>query len=668
MLSLRGLVVGGLASILCAAVLPPVVLAEEEKKSALPSGYVEEVETALVLLDMRVKDQKGEPVRGLGKSDFEVSVDGHAWPVEAVDDFCGCGPSSSNAGVPTGATETRGPPGSPETATRQLPAAERTREPFRLVLFLDHKQLNTHDRAMAVREAKRWVREVMKDGDLAMVVASGRYLKELSPMTADEDRLLAAIDASVDDPELEDVFPRERWVRVRDCIECRRTTTCRPPVTCCFGDCEYNAIAERQHTGQALTALRLFLQRLGEIEGRKQLIYFNTSGVLFPNRLYGVRESTVGDQIHDAEEVGAAASASRTEIFAPHWAWSDLNANLGDFSGGGRLADLENEVERGCSCVYRIALKPRGKRGKINQIRVHVPRTHQTVIFRSVTPTKRDRWHGKVQLALMSPALATSIPLGVSLVPLAFDGRRWTLAVELAFEMDDLLRLPGAHGVRAEWGAGVLLTQNRSRREWALEKFAAAETWNERETGARVLHRSVLELRPGDYEAAAYVGDLSAETTGGGAAALRLPKAGESAIVGPTVRRAPARILLLELPEEGHGHEIEGSQVQTMASPIVPGTLSAGGALVAVSWLCPGKDDFPVEAVWRYLSRDGEPLYRLEGPPPVRPDGGPCYRLVDTFELPADFDPEASYGYHIRWGDAQLESESVLPGPPEAAQ
>ncbi len=654
------------SALLVAPTLLTVILAEEVKKPPLSSGYVEEVESALVLLDMRVKNRKGEPVRGLEKDDFEVSVDGHVWAVEAVDDFCACGSSSSAGGVTPGVLETMAPEGSPGTEPSQSPAENRSREPFRFVLFLDYKQLDSGFRVKTAREARRWVNEVLQDGDLAMVVASGLALKELTPLTADATVLTNAINASASDPEMDDAYPRMRWLRQKECKECvgRCLRENRPPQSCptmCYFECEGNAIQERQHSGQALTALRLILQRLGKIEGRKQLVYFNASGTLFPSRLYGsAREFTVGDQLPDAEEVGAAATASRTAIFAPGWAWSDLNANLGDFSGGGTLAELEAEVERGCSCVYRIALKPRGKRGRVHQIRVHVPRAQQTVFFRSVTPTKRDRWLGEVHLALMSPTLARSIPLSVSLVPLAFDGHRWTVAVELAFEMDALLRLPGVGSARAEWGAGVFLTQNRNRREWALEAFAAAEIGSGRATRAGVLHRSVLEMRPGDYSAAAYVGDLSAETVGGAATTLQLPNAQEAAIVGPVLSRAPARVLLLELPEEGEESGIEGSQVEIAASAIVPGSLRAGDALVAVSWLCPGEEEAKFEAVWRYLSRNGEPLFRLEGPPPARVDGGPCYRVEDTFELPADIGLEASYTYNIRWSAAQLESTAPI--------
>ncbi|MCZ6650306.1 MAG: hypothetical protein O7D35_06510, partial [Acidobacteria bacterium] len=56
----------------------------------LDLGLQEKAGVTLLMLDVKVRDKDGQPVRGLTLDDFEVTINGRLWPLAAVDDFCTC--------------------------------------------------------------------------------------------------------------------------------------------------------------------------------------------------------------------------------------------------------------------------------------------------------------------------------------------------------------------------------------------------------------------------------------------------------------------------------------------------------------------------------------------------------------------------------------------------
>src|SRR2546426_3989424 len=104
----------------------------EEKASPAGSargsrlGLVETTGVTLTLLDVEVADKEGKPLRGLGKEDFHVSLNGKDWPLYSVDDLCSCEPSPSG-----GEAKRNGGESSSGGAPMRVagPPAERATEP-----------------------------------------------------------------------------------------------------------------------------------------------------------------------------------------------------------------------------------------------------------------------------------------------------------------------------------------------------------------------------------------------------------------------------------------------------------------------------------------------------------------------------------------------------------
>ncbi|PYT07908.1 MAG: hypothetical protein DMF49_06710 [Acidobacteria bacterium] len=170
-----------IAGVLAAGAPPDGRAAPEPGKSAkgakgakgamdADSGLVETVRVSLILLDVEVADERGGPIRGLKKEDFRVTLNGKTAEIYSVDDFC----ESAGPG------EAAPPPGRKDSTTSVAPntsvaskesEAAGTPAAVKLVLYFDFGLLRSDGRAHAIREAKRWISESMRDGDPSSRVA-----------------------------------------------------------------------------------------------------------------------------------------------------------------------------------------------------------------------------------------------------------------------------------------------------------------------------------------------------------------------------------------------------------------------------------------------------------------------------------------------------------------
>jgi VWFA-related protein len=130
-----------------------------------PSGLVENVEVRLVILDVQVLDRKGHPVPGLGRDDFDVSIDrGRPVPIATFDAAC----------------------------------ADAAQKPV-VVLAFDYQHLVGPERTEALRSARRAL-ERGGLGDLEiMVVALTGGLRIEQPLSTKRDATFAALQHMQDD-------------------------------------------------------------------------------------------------------------------------------------------------------------------------------------------------------------------------------------------------------------------------------------------------------------------------------------------------------------------------------------------------------------------------------------------------------------------------------------
>ncbi|MCZ6746266.1 MAG: hypothetical protein O7C74_03500, partial [Acidobacteria bacterium] len=282
-------------------------LAEQSRPFGL--GLQEEAGVTLLFLDVKVRDKKGRPVRGLTLDDFEVSINGRLWPLAAVDDFCNCDGSPGVEPHRRARGESTDKTAGPAT---EAAAQSESSLPQHFVLYLDFSELQHTGRVEAERQARRWLEEGMRPGDRVMLAgfSTAAGLVEITPFTSDRAVLLQALETAFADEAFVDPFPLFLPGRMQDCVTCYpiclRTGD---PYTCSTGCCHVYAMDEASQGRRALEALELFVTTLEDLPGRKQILYFNQNNLLYPRVLYpplrGMQAWSIPDQLQLLEKVAA---------------------------------------------------------------------------------------------------------------------------------------------------------------------------------------------------------------------------------------------------------------------------------------------------------------------------------------------------------------------------
>ena len=674
------------ALVVVVTVLPASSVGQQDE-AAVDSGVIERAGVTLTLLDIDATDKAGRPLPGLSAEDFKVRLNGRVWPIYSVDDLCSClepGPSTAESdsavGLPPG-TE----PGAPDPS-----ATARERDPYaptpnRFVIYFDFSQLQLDGRERAAQQARRWLRESMRQGDEALVAAfsTAAGLRELSRFSANREELLAIVDEAYAMREMIDPFPEGFDTRQRDCSSCCHAT-CPEEFGCgwcervgwqcvdCCPICSDHASDEYFHGRRSLKALRRLLMDLQDEPGRKHLMLFHQNGNLYPARFYPVREALLGDHLDLLDAVAAEATLGRTVVHAAY-SGEDSNlytplssqavnfsANIADMTAGtynrgpDMLATVLDGAGRACECIYRIAVVPPDKpSGAIYRVKVKAAGNKLPLETRIRFVDEVDRWKRDAEAVLANPEIARDLTVRAELLPVHAGNGRWNVAAQVALELDTLLPLPAAEGKHeGRWEVGALLTRD-GERSWEMLAVSRA-LWERRESGRTVVHtHGFTKLRPGRYRLATFVRDHIATVFGASEVALELPETDRTGIVGPIVMYSSEQHLAAPLPlADGETAEaVAVSEIRAGPVPAGQGPVPPGRSITLVSFLC-GKGARPAsEQVVRYVSKDDTPLFKFERAR-VEPVGS-CTRVVDVVETWRL--AEGDYDYHLIWTAAAVD-------------
>ncbi|HEV7766003.1 MAG TPA: VWA domain-containing protein [Thermoanaerobaculia bacterium] len=209
--------------------------------------YIETFEVQLHNLDVVVTDAKGQPVRGLKKSDFVVLENGVSQPITnfSLYDVNATTASSVNAATPDAETfEAVQPP------------------PRHFVFFIDEIEVQKKARTQLYRRVQEFV-AAMRDGDVASVVRPTAVNKVALDFTSDRAAIDRVLKQALDDSGLKltgmngDIAQLRTKLNRGDNPESAQR--------------EY-AFASRRRVEHRLGQLRALTSSLGSIEGRKILV------------------------------------------------------------------------------------------------------------------------------------------------------------------------------------------------------------------------------------------------------------------------------------------------------------------------------------------------------------------------------------------------------------
>lgn len=234
-----------------------------------PEGtFFDSLDLTVVNVDVYVTDKAGRPIRDLTADDFEIYEDGR--PV-AVTNFYTVSGGSSNVAGPDAAGPDAGalaplpaPRPGPDGTLPTVSVPEDQR--LSLIVYVDNLFVRPFNRNRVMREARGFLRQVLRNGDRAMVVSFDRSLHVRQPFTTDhsliESTLLEleevtgwAVQAQ---SERKDVI--RRLDRSRDAFEAE-------------GHVEGYATARFFEVRQTIQALEQQVAALAGLPGRKAILY-----------------------------------------------------------------------------------------------------------------------------------------------------------------------------------------------------------------------------------------------------------------------------------------------------------------------------------------------------------------------------------------------------------
>ncbi|HSM50742.1 MAG TPA: VWA domain-containing protein, partial [Thermoanaerobaculia bacterium] len=173
----------GLALVLGAGLLLQPPLSGQTGEGTYGS-FLDRVEVEVVEVDVLVVDREGQPVRDLGRDEFELLVDGE--PVE-IGYFTPPPAAAATAPVPPSPTGAGEEPAPAETG--EAPAAE----PTTLVAYIDETAIRPGQRNQILEAFGRVLAERLAAGDQVLVARFDEGLRLLTDLTTDPATVQAAL-------------------------------------------------------------------------------------------------------------------------------------------------------------------------------------------------------------------------------------------------------------------------------------------------------------------------------------------------------------------------------------------------------------------------------------------------------------------------------------------
>jgi VWFA-related protein len=154
------------------------------------SGFQESIEVRIHNVDVVVTNEKGEPVTGLRKSDFELREDG---VLQTITNF------AAYEGLPSGRTEKK-----PVVPAEPVPEEEQPMPPppRTFVFFIDEMSLDERTQKSVMGNLAKFVQSAMREGDVAEIVRPAEITRLTLEPVADRDAILARLHESLVDSKL----------------------------------------------------------------------------------------------------------------------------------------------------------------------------------------------------------------------------------------------------------------------------------------------------------------------------------------------------------------------------------------------------------------------------------------------------------------------------------
>jgi VWFA-related protein len=522
----------------------------------------------VVSIDVVVRDRRGNIVRGLTQSDFEIREDGAlqeavAFTFQEIDDKAPTPAGARTdllAGVETRMTAPAGPPASaaaeaPTPLTSDAIAGRRL-----IVLLFDVSSMEPEDVQRAIDSARKYVAGQMSAADLVAVATISSSLDVLTDFTGERDRVDVALGR----------------------LAYTEGLATAPPEAATTATDEAAAAAEEAETGEAsdldmfnndvrLRALRTLSEALAPIEQKKAIVYFSAgmqrSGqdnlvelrlainaairahvAIYPIDIRGLQAVVPGGDARQGSGRGQAMFSGRgvQQQFSQLASSQDTLTSLAGDTGGRAFTDTNDftdafaRVQRDMSAYYLLGYSSTNttKDGRFRRIQVRVKRDGLRIEARAGYYAPRDFAHtnrgdreSQLQEQLFAAVSATDLPVLVTGGFFRLAADRYYVPISVAVPGS---AIPVAQGkdkatldvlgmVRDEQGRPV----GRIRQTMDVAAGAAASLENK-----QVLYQSGVSLPPGRFGVKVVV----RENTNGAIGSFEAP------VIVPELKQAAVKV------------------------------------------------------------------------------------------------------------------------------
>jgi VWFA-related protein len=240
-----------MAVLVCGATLAGQVPTQTPR----PSQYTFRALSELVLVNVTVRDRKGNLVRGLTANDFTVLEDGKTQRIASFD------VENTEIALPTGVQQAKvlTAENTPGTSVPQVDKSA-VKDRRLVVLFFDLSSMQPEEVDRAVKAAEDYVNKQMASADLVAVASLDSSLLVNQDFTSDHALLLKAVDS----------FSSNSGQGYEE--GSTGTTEGTPDTSQPFtpDDTEYNIF----NTDRRLEALRALAESMAQVDQKKSIIYF----------------------------------------------------------------------------------------------------------------------------------------------------------------------------------------------------------------------------------------------------------------------------------------------------------------------------------------------------------------------------------------------------------
>jgi VWFA-related protein len=386
-------------------------LAAQDKSAPVQQPKRLRVTTELVLVNVVVRDKKGNPISNLKKEDFTVFEDGQKQQISSFDfEDVNALMAAGAAGLTvTGAAGATGSLLGPKTQTT-LEAKDRRL----MLLFFDFSAMEPDDIDRAVESAKKFVQTKMQSADMVAMVSLATSLNLDLDFTDDRTKILAKLTA----------YNSSEGQGFENGTTGSAEGTAETGGSYTPDDTDYNTFS----ADRKLLALQSVMQAVGAIPQKKNLIYFSNgitqSGVDNQSALRAATAAAVkanvsiypvdvrGLQAFPPGGVAQAASLHGQSAYSGASVLNDLNGNaasqetlytIAADTGGKAFMDTNDQsgifaqVQKDSSVYYVLGFTStnHAQDGRFRRLKVNVNRPDAKVEARSGYYADRDYEHMK---------------------------------------------------------------------------------------------------------------------------------------------------------------------------------------------------------------------------------------------------------------------------------